>query len=121
MRGDDADRARRDRRRARRRLELFHHAPDLVVDEALARGLERALAPIDLGEAQRRDEDFVERPRGAVHARMALDHLCRVLGVERQQPLVEALPRRQHRVGTEKHVEVAELGNVPADHRHANR
>src|SRR5438477_2118144 len=73
VRGDDAQGPGRIRRR--RRLERLDDTLHVLVDEALARRLERAFAAVDFGEPQRWNDDLVEGPRRALHPRMVLDHL----------------------------------------------
>ena len=107
VRGDEAHRRARLPRRAR--LELLHHAAHMLVDVALARGLERAFAPVELRQRERRHHHLVERGGDAVGRRVLLDHVLRLLVVEREEPLVEALLRREHRVDAEEHVEIPEL------------
>ena len=83
-------------------------------------GASAALVAVGLDQRERRDQQRVEQPRGAVLGGVFLGQRDRLVLVARDQPLVEARFGRQHRLDAEQHIEVAELRDVAAHHRHAH-
>jgi hypothetical protein len=103
-----------------RRLDLFEDLADGVERETLALGFESALVPVGLDQRERRDQEGLEQPLGAMLGGVFLRERDGLVLVARDQALVEARFRREHRLDAEQYVEVAEFGDVAPDYRDAH-
>ena len=100
-------------------LDLAHDGHHAIGDAAPELDI-GAPPPVVFGQAQRRDRHVVvERQRRAL-IDVVLGDLDGLLHVPRQQALIKALGRRQHRAAAEQDAQELEPGHVAADHHEAH-